>query len=185
MVRGCLLALALYAFLVWGYYRWLDTVFEPPGSYGGAAAAGLVMLLSLGAWTNARRAFADWSLVAGADRGVRPRDRRLFAVLGTIHPVERPVSAPFSGSNCVICEYDVTSAARVERVSTRSDSAPGVDLTGFLMAPSLIRSKSHEMRLLGFPILEGFSKRALTSSAAVRRGREFAASHTFEDRAGL
>jgi len=183
MLRGCLLALGLYVALAVGYFFWFASVFEPPETYIGAAVVGFLVLCCVGALTNARTALRDWSLVSTARHSLPPRDGELIAVVGTIHPLGDPLRAPFSGSECVVCEYDL---ARPNRASQAKDgSKSGSDYAGFLMTPCAIRSPLGEMRLLGFPILEGFDETVCHGDAAIRNARDFLSSTPFEDRAGL
>src|SRR5688500_10879583 len=100
MVRGCLFALLMYAAIAVGYFFWLDTVFEPPESYWGAAVLGFVVFLCVGALMNARTAWKDGSLAFAARSQSPPRDGGLFAACGTIEPVDAPLLAPFSNNPC-------------------------------------------------------------------------------------
>lgn len=183
MLRGCLLALLLYAALVVGYYFWLDTTFEWPGNLFGALGVGFVVLMCLGALGNARTACKDWSLLSAAERGQAPRDGRLFAAAGQIHPVGQPLVAPFSGEACILCEYDLSRHTR--SVDSKSEQNTGSDFAGFLMVPSVIRGKQREVRVLGFPIIEGFSESPCVGYASARRAIDFLTTREFESRTGL
>jgi hypothetical protein len=183
MLRGCLFALFLWTGLSVAYWFWLDTVFEPPTSYWASALVGFIVLCCLGSIGAARRALRDWSLISANQRGLAPRDGRLVAVAGTIHPVGEPLIAPFSGIPCVICEYDL-SRQRREAGSTGPENT-GSDFTGFLMTPCEIRSPAGTIKLLGFPILEGFSDFVHNSHQAARRAIDFLTTREFENRTGL
>lgn len=183
MVRGCLLSLGLYLALAVGYFCWLDSVFEPPGTYIGAGVVGFLVLCCLGALSNARTALRDWSLAAIARHGLPPRDGELTAVAGTIHPLGEPLIAPFSGQPCVVCEYALASRARVAQGEDRQNT--GADFAGFLMTPCAIRSPLGDIRMLGFPLLDDRDETPCHGDSAIRNAREFLASTTFEDRAGL
>jgi Ankyrin repeats (3 copies) len=183
MLRGCLLALLLYAALAFGYFFWLNTVFDYPGNIYGALALGFVVLLCLGALMNARTAFKDWSLLASAERGQPPRDGKLCAVAGKIYPVGQPLIAPFSGEECVLCEYDMSRQRR--HVGTTSQENTGSDFAGFLMVPSVVRSQQAEVRILGFPIVEGASEKVASNYASARRAIDYLTTHEFESRTGV
>lgn len=183
MLRGCLLALLLYAALAVGYFFWLDTVLEPPTSYWAAALVGLVVFFAIGALLNVRSAYRDWSLIAAARRGLPPQDGRLVAVSGTIHPLGEPLVAPFSGEECVICEYDLSRQQRKTGAGDKENS--GSDFTGFLMTPCVIRTSTGDVPLLGYPVLEGWSDSAHHTYAAARRAIDFLTTREFEDRSGL
>jgi hypothetical protein len=185
MLRGCLLTLGLLAALIGGYYYWFDQVFEPPGSWIGAGVAGFLVMCGLGALTNAARAWGDWSRVSTARRDVQLIDGRVSAVAGEIHPVGEPLAAPFSGTPCVLCEYDLTSHERVVKSAANDNPNSGSDYAGFLMVPSAIHTPLGDVRLLGFPLIEDFSETRCTSPKAVRNAREFLTTHEFEDRTGM
>jgi len=183
MLRGCIFALVLYAALVVGYYFWMDTVFEFPYSLYGALGVGLVVLLCLGALGGAWTAWKDWSLLLAAERGQPPRDGRVYAAAGEILPVDQPLIAPFSGVPCILCEYDLSRHKRDAKLS--SEGGPGSDFAGFLMVPSVIRGQQREVRLLGFPIIEGFSESPCFGYAAARRAIDFLTTREFENRTGV
>jgi hypothetical protein len=183
MLRGCLLALALYAVLAIGYFYWIDQVFEPPGSYIGTGILSLVVFFSIGALMNARNAWRDWTLLAGTRMTFGPRDGKLFAIAGKIYPVDQPLIAPFSGKESVIVEYDLS--RHRQPTGSNGQENTGSDFAGFLMVPSVIRSEAREIRLLGYPILEDFGDLPATSYAAARRAIDFLTTREFEDRTGL
>jgi hypothetical protein len=185
MLRSCLLLLATYLLLVFGYAWWLGWMFDPPGQYIGAAVVALIVGGCLGTLYNARTAYREWSLVSAARAGLPWSDGRWAAALGEIHPLGEPLTAPFSGEECVLCEYDVASRSRVSQASRNENSNPGSDFTGFLMNPCVVRSAAGEMRLLGFPNLVGFGERICDSTAAAQRAREFLTSNELEDFSGL
>jgi len=106
-------------------------------------------------------------------------------VAGEIHPVGEPLKAPFSGEDCVLCEYDVASQHRISSASREDNAKPGSDFAGFLMNPCLIRGDTGDVRLLGFPNLEGFGERTCKSAEAAANAREFLTSTQFEDFSGL
>jgi hypothetical protein len=183
MLRGCVLALVLYLGLAALYVYWLDRVFDPPQSVIGGCVLGLVVFFAIGALLNARNAWRESSLAAAAEHDLPPADGRAVGFSGTIHPVADSVIAPFSGAACVLCEYDVTDGARA--APTQKQGNPGVDFTGFLMRPCLVRSRLEDVKLLGFPQLEGFGEHRCTSDAAVRNARNFLLATTFENASGL
>jgi hypothetical protein len=162
---------------------WLDRVFERPGSYFGAAAVALVVFFCLGALGNAIRNFRTWRMLAAAHSNVPPRHGKTTVVAGRIFPVGQPLTAPFSGGPCVVCEYDLASQARVGRSGDHENV--GSDFAGFLMTPCVIRSRMGDVRLLGFPILEGFESYPCIGYAAARNARKFLETTQFEDRSGV
>src|SRR5262245_17763377 len=185
MLRSCLFLLAAYAALFAAYFWWLGTMFDPPGVYIGAAVVALIVGGCLGTLYNARVAYREWSLVAAARHGMPWSDGAWTAIAGEIHPVAEPLIAPFSGEECVICEYDVASRQRVAAASQADNSNPGSDFAGFLMNPCVIRGQTGELRLLGFPNLVGFGERVCRGNEVARNAREFLTSNEFEDFSGL
>ena len=183
MLRSCLVLLAAYAALFVGYSYWLGTVFPSPGKYIGAGIMALITGGSLGAFYNAWVAKREWSLIAAARHALPWMDGRWTAVAGELHPVEEPLIAPFSGQECVMCEYDVTLANRVK--TSDGEGTPGSDFVGFLMNPCVVRGAMGDLRLLGFPNLVGFGERLCSSGEAQQNGRTFLQSTEFEDMSGL
>jgi ankyrin repeat protein len=185
MLRSCLVLLACYAALFAGYVWWLGQMFDPPGLYIGAAVVALIAGGGLGALYNSRVAYREWSLVAAARQGLPWSDGRWTAIVGDIHPVSEPLQAPFSGEECVLCEYDVASQHRVASASSNENSKPGSDFAGFLMNPCVVRGQAGELRLLGFPNLVGWGERVCNSGQAVANAEAFLTGSEFEDFSGL
>lgn len=185
MLRGCLLSLAMLAGLMGGYYYWLDQVFEPPGSVIGGGVAGFLVLCCFGAFAGSFRAWRDWARLSSVRFDLQPVDGQLYTVSGRIHPVRDPLIAPFSHIECVMCEYDIASQQRVSAARAQDNSNSGSDYTGFLMVPCVIRNESSEIRLLGFPLLEGFHEIPCGGYAAARNARDFITATEFEDRTGV
>jgi Ankyrin repeats (many copies) len=185
MLRSCLILLVAYALLFAGYLWWLEKMFDPRGVYIGAAVVALLVGGCLGTLYNARVAYREWSLVAAARHGMPYSDGRWTAVAGEIHPAGEPLKAPFSGEDCVLCEYDVASQHRIGSTSGGGDSKPGSDFAGFLMNPCVVRGDQGEMRLLGFPNLEGFGERVCKGPGVAANARAFLTGTEFENYSGL
>ncbi|WP_417392846.1 hypothetical protein [Gimesia sp.] len=184
MLRGCLFALFFWLAVAGGYWYWFDQIYDPPGSIIGAVCVGLITTLCLGSIMNARTALRDWSLATASRNGIRLEDGRLIAVGGTIHPVDQPLIAPFSGRECVICEYDIGRPGSQNRSQSGENPTPS-DYAGFLMTPSAIHTPQGEVRLLGFPILEDIPDEVCHGFDAARNGFEFLTKTEFENRTGL
>lgn len=182
MFRSCLLALVMYAAIAVGYWFWLDTVFDRPGSYWGAAGLGFVVFCCIGALMNASAAWKDLSLASTARSDAPPRDGRLMAACGPIQPVGQPLLAPFSNCPCCLVEYDLSQESKP---TSSDDTKTGSDLAGFLMTPSEIQTGAGNIRLLGFPVLEETESYTLGSYTAARRARDFVSRTQFEDISGL
>lgn len=183
MLRGCFFALLLLAALVSGYIYWLDQTLERPASLIAGGVAGLGVLFCIGALFNARTAWRDWSQVRAAQFDLHLVDGRMVAVSGTIHPVGEPLQAPFSQTKCVICEYDLSRPSLQATGGKRSENT-GSDYAGFLMTPCVVRGPQGEVKLLGYPLLEGFPEQRVPAYLGVRHAREYLTTHEFEDRSG-
>jgi hypothetical protein len=185
MLRACLLMLALYAALFCGYYRWFSTMFDPPGVWIGAGIMALVVSGCIGALMNAWEKLREWRLLRAAAHDLPWSEGRWTAVAGEIHPVGEPVTAPFSGEPCVLCEYDVSCRERAVKASQIDNPNPGSDFTGFLMNPCVVRTRMGDVRLLGFPNLIDFAERECEGRDAARRALQFLITTPFEDFTGV
>ena len=112
-------------------------------------------------------------------------DGQLATVSGTIQPLREPLAAPFSHTPCVLCEYDIAGPQRVAAARAQDNSNSGSDYAGFLMVPCVIRTINGDVRLLGFPLVEGFEEAQCYSYTAARNARDFLRTTEFEDRTGL
>ncbi|MCA9023035.1 MAG: hypothetical protein KDA74_22955, partial [Planctomycetaceae bacterium] len=184
MLRGCLFALFFWLAIAGGYWYWFDQIYDPPGSIIGAVCVGLITTLCLGSIMNARTARRDLSLAVAARNGLRLEDGRMLAVGGTIHPVDQPLIAPFSGKECVICEYDIGRPASKPTSQSGETPTPS-DYAGFLMTPCAIRTSQGDVRLLGYPILEDIPDAVCSGFDAAKNGYEFLTNTEFENRTGL
>ncbi|MGI8979074.1 MAG: hypothetical protein ACR2FY_07600 [Pirellulaceae bacterium] len=182
MVRGCTIAFFLWIALAAGYWYWLDHAFDPPGSIIGGLIVGLIVAGCIGSIMGARIALRDWKLASGSQHGLPLADGRIVAISGTIHPIEKPLLAPFSGEECVICEYDL---GRRTRDTSKGVTSSGSDYTGFLMTPCVIRSQQGDIKLLGFPVLEGYFDTHCVGFEAASNGYQFLKGTEFENRTGL
>ena len=179
VLRSCLVPLLLLAAMMAGYAIWLDQHFERPAGLIGGAVAGLISYFCLAAINSARVSWNSSRLISAAGMDTQLVDGALVAVCGTIHPLEEPLPAPFSGAPCVVCEYDL-----LRPQHDGETEAAGSDYTGFLMTPSAVHSPCGEVRVLGFPVLDPQGKRRCYGYNAAWNAREFLASHEFEDRTG-
>ena len=182
MLRGCLVALFVWAALIGGYYWWFESVFKPPATYIAAGVVGFMTLCGLASLNTGRRAWRDWSLLSVARHGMPMVNGKVVAVSGTIHPVDLPLKGPFSGADCVACEYDLGSRPQG---NSSSEGSAGSDYAGFLMVPCVIRTALGDVRLLGFPLMEGFHAAMCCRLRDSQNAREFLTTTQFEDRTGI
>jgi hypothetical protein len=178
--RGCLVGLAVLAGLIGLYYSFLLGRFSPPAHIVGALVGGVVTFLGLSLLNNARFSFRDLRVVRRSLTGARrPADGEVAAAVGTLHPIGAPLKAPFSGRDCVLYDYEMTGPGR------SSENASNV-IAGFALTPSVIRtSMLGDMKLLGYPNLDGFAKEEIEDPAARDRARAYIAATTFQDMRGL
>lgn len=185
MLRSCLGFLIMIAVLSGAYLFWFRTTFPSPERYVGAAIAGFLCSCCVGAFNNARVARRDRNLLATADLGRIRSHKELITVSGRLEPVTRPLIAPFSGEECLICEYDLRRPESQTKTSSEGESNPGSDYAGFLMVPTVVRTDTDKVPLLGYPLLEGFHEHSCRSADAVRNAMAFVNNTEFENRSGL
>jgi hypothetical protein len=149
-------------------FLWLD----PPLAAIGGAVAGGIGFLTGGGVTAARDAARRKALVRKASRGVRPKDGQLAVALGRIEPLGPPLTAPFTGTECVAYEYDVYREGSEGR---------NKDFTGLALTPSVIRTPSGDVHLLGFAPLEDFPEAKPREPGAYERARAYLASAPLEE----
>lgn len=183
---GCFLSLAGWLAVSYAYYRWFDTVFDPPGGIIGALVAGFATWCCVGSLLNAWKAWGDGGRIRRALAGEEFRDGKLVAVCGEIQSTGEVMLAPFSGTQCVICEYELFSQAKLEQQqSSKHKQKPTPDYCGFMMTPASIQTRQGEVRLLGFPQLDKVSDNQATRLDDASRAYLFLQSQPFEDRTGL
>ncbi|GAA4431745.1 hypothetical protein [Bremerella cremea] len=182
MLKGCGLSLLILAALVGGYMFGFDQVFPRPEGLIFGGIAGLITFFCIGALSNAWQAHSDWSLISKAQFGLQLNGGSKVAVAGRLKAISEPITAPFSGKPCLICEYDL---ARGRGPTTSKHENTGSDYAGFLMTPCKIETPFGEVRLLGYPMLEEISDNVLITSDAVQNARTFLATTQFEDRSGM
>lgn len=183
MLKGCGLSLFLLAALAGGYMFAFDQVFPRPEGLIFGAISGLITYFCIGALTNAWTAWSDASLISQADFGLRLNDGSKIAVAGRIRAAGELMKAPFSGRECVICEYDI-SKPEID-TSDRNDENTASDFAGFLMTPCKIETSWGDVRLLGFPMIDDVVADGFLTSNSILNAREFLESTDFEDRTGL
>ncbi|PQO31271.1 hypothetical protein C5Y96_13075 [Blastopirellula marina] len=183
MLKGCGLSLLLLAVIAGGYMVAFDQVFQRPEGLIFGGISGLITFFCIGALTNAWTAWSDLSLISKAEFGLQLEDGRKVAVAGRIRAEGEALKAPFSGTECVICEYDV---ARPEVEPSNNDSEnTASDFAGFLMTPCKIETSWGEVRLLGFPMIDDAVVDNCLNTSEMRAAREFLLSTEFEDRSGV
>lgn len=101
--------------------------------------------------------------------GEPPRDGERVVVLGRINPVGPALTAPLSGAQCVVYDYDIKSMYGKEGVSYYS---------GFALTPSAIQTTSGSVRLFAWPNLK-VPQEVLGGDDVLARANEYVSKTTF------
>ena len=181
MRPACLFSvLQLVAFTA-GWYLFFRGRSDPPALFIFAAIAGVLGVIAVGlAWSVVVRG-RERRALARAVAGLPLEDGRLGAAAGTIQPSGlRTLTAPFSGRPALAYEYQVYRWRRTGSGRTASrDQEFAYD--GYGLAPSVIRTPSATVRLLGMPQMDELHAREMPGHQAPPRVGEFFASTTFEE----
>jgi hypothetical protein len=173
MKRGCLISLLILAACFGSYWYVLHGHVEPPAFWWATGVASFFMWISIstlqGAVTSARDAMRVSSESSfGGYGGEQFEDDAIVTVVGHISAVGSSLRAPFSGNAAVLYSYDI------DHISQGSqDSSNVMDFSGFALAPCAIDSPHGSVRILGFPLLEGFPKKSYSTD----EGRKNAAAY--------
>lgn len=183
MLKGCGLSLLMLVVLAGGYMYAFDQIFQRPEGLIFGGISGLITFFCIGALTNAWTAWSDWSLISKSEFGIQLNDGEKIAVAGRIRADGEPMKAPFSGKECVICEYHIAQP-EVESSSSDSDNTAS-DFAGFLMTPCKIETSWGDVRLLGFPMVDDTVIDHCILTSEVQAARNFLLHTEFEDRSGM
>lgn len=139
---------------------------------GFAALLGSASLrLAAGAFAAASRAAEDRRALLRSLAGAPPQDGKRYAAAGRIAPLGAPLAAPLSGVPCVAYRYAIGPG--------EAGSPPA--FAGLGLAPSAIATggPAGEIRLLGFPRLDGFPEAALAGGEARARAADYVGGTSF------
>jgi len=161
-----------YLSLLWGK---VETV--PALILAGFGALGLVMVV--GQLKAVLFGSGDSGALKRAEEGLPLEDGKEEAVWGPIEPLGAPLAAPFSGRPCVAYEYDAKNPS--SRDSEGRSTSGGSTISGFALAPSVIRSNRGDVLLLGFSLLTEFEERKLDDPQSRERAVRHAASTEFRE----
>jgi len=159
-----------YLSLLWGKIEAVPAVI-----LAGFGALGLVMVV--GQLKAVIFGSGDTGALKRAEQGLPLEDGQEEAVWGAIEPLGDPLAAPFSGRACVAYEYDAKNPA--SRDSEGRETSGGSTVSGFALAPSVIRSGRGDVRLLGFSLLTEFPAKTFDDPASRERAVRHAASTEF------
>ncbi|MDQ6800885.1 MAG: hypothetical protein M3041_08615 [Acidobacteriota bacterium] len=178
--RSCLTGLATGAICSGAYWYFLRERIPPPFDWIASLIAGFLMALAVGMLRNAIASARD--AISFSSEPVftgmiaeKPKDRQLVAVTGRIRALNAPLQAPFSGRSAVLYKYEIDKDLLISEENS--------DFHGFAMTASVIDSSYGPLRILGFPILEGFKRERqdVSSEEALANARTFIEKTDFID----
>ena len=177
-VKGCLLPLAIYGLPMAAYFALLHYVLGAPFAqydWIAGAAAGLFTVLGISAIvTRGDAALLDRGL------GRMPLDGERVAICGTLETLDAPLRAPFSGTECAAYEYSIYHKFR------RSRGGPQLvpHLAGLALTPSAVRYDLGRMKILSYPMAEGFPYEERSDPVWFENARSYIANTAFQDTSG-
>src|SRR4051794_28365594 len=164
MKRGCFISLLILGACFASYCYVLHGRVEPPAFWWATGVASFFMWISVSSLQGAVMTARDAQRVSsessfGGYGGEQFEDDAMAAVVGHIRAVGSPLRAPFSGNAAVLYSYEIDHISRGTK-----DSSNVMDYSGFALAPCAIDSPHGSIRILGFPILEGFPKKSFDTA---------------------
>jgi hypothetical protein len=185
MKRGCLISLLILAACFGGYWHVLHGHVEPPAFWWATGVASFFMWISVstlqGAVTSARDAMRVSSESSfGGFGGEQFEDDAIVTVVGHISAIGSSLRAPFSGRQAVLYNYDI------DRISHSDEGTSETkDYSGFALAPCAIDSPHGSVRILGFPMLEGFPKQTFNTEEGRRNAAAYLEATELKDMQGF
>lgn len=189
MKKACLIGLlqflvpiAVYAALLWRRLEWPINLFA-------SLFLGVFMAVAIGLIWKAIHQMQDYSLLKSSTGGMPARtDGKRTAVFGKIYPFGEAAIAPFSGAQCVCCVWGIYHWVVSGSGKNRSRSKQYM-AQGHVLIPSFIRTGLEDVKLLGFPHLEGFPQTdygdAETDFEARRKAAEYLNRMPLEEKKGI
>jgi len=176
---------------IWGVFFvlfWFGAhqLFYPPGDWIGALIGSLGIALGIGGLRNARLERRDAAIISRPEGP--PKDGERVAIAGTLEPIDAMLTAPLSGDECLLYDYEISHIPElpdfIGKSKSQSRPSPHIDRSGMAMAPMIIRSGLREVRILAFPGIEGFPRSKLGEST-LERARGYVAATKFEEQSIL
>jgi hypothetical protein len=185
MKRGCLISLLILAACFGGYWYVLHGHVEPPVVWWATGIASFFMWISIGALQTSVTAARDASRVSsessfGGYGGEQFTDDELVTVVGRMRAMGSSLRAPFSGKPAVLYSYDIDHISQ-----GRNDTTNVKDYSGFALTPCAVDSPHGSVRILGFPMLEGFPKNSYTTEEGRRNAVAYLESTPLTDMKGF
>lgn len=173
--NGC-----LFMLLAWGgsaYFFWTRLDPQLEARIWIAIGLGLAVTLVLG---QILALLTSIKKLAVSGKSVETwKDGELVGISGAIRPKGFAITAPASGTQAVIVEYELERRVR-RKTSKGSETSYTKDISGFLMAPCGIQTKRGMVRLHGFPMMNHFSSKHYSDPAHFERMSEYLANTTYE-----
>ena len=176
--KGCLYSLAFYGLPMAAYFALLHYVLGAPFAqydWLAGAAAGLLTVFGISAIVMR----GDAGLL-DRNLGRMPVDGERVAICGTLETIDAPLRAPFSGTECAAYEYSIFH--NIRRSGGRTHSVP--HLAGLALTPSAVRSEIGRMKILAYPMAEGFPYEERGDAEWLQNARNYIAGTTFQDTSG-
>jgi len=185
MKRGCLISLLILGACFGGYWYVLHGHVEPPAFWWITGIASFFMWISVGALQTSLGAARDANRVAGESSfggfgGEQFTDDETITVVGHVRAMGSTLRAPFSGKQAVLYSYDIDHISRGQH-----DSTEVKDYSGFALAPCAIDSPHGSVKILGFPMLEGFPKGRFDTEEGRRNAAAYIESTPWTDMKGF
>jgi hypothetical protein len=180
--KSCGLIASLALASVGGYFL-LIRHYAPRGTEITAMAilavlGGVSLLVFLGSIGTLFQVAKDRSVIRAALAGKPFKNGKRAAAIGRIVPAGLSLcTSPFSEKECVGYQYDVTQTVRHR--GKRGGTSRMELCSGFGLTPSVIRSPQGDIRLLGFPLLDDWKHRRISSPEERRKVAEYVASTKF------
>lgn len=177
--KGCAIATVVMLGLFGAYLSllWGKVEIVPALVLAGFGALGLVMVV--GQLKAVLFGSGDVGALKRAEQGLPLEDGKEEAVWGPIEPLGAPLAGPFSGRPCVAYEYDAKNPS--SRDSEGRTTSGGSTMSGFALAPSVIRSSRGDVHLLGFSLLTEFEATTIDDPESRERAIRHAASTEFTE----
>jgi hypothetical protein len=178
MKKGCLLFVAQVVVLTGLYYLIFRGRFTPPADLWGALAGGFFLSLVIGAFRNAALARRNFALLDTALLVTPPADGERRVAVGPIRALGAPLVSPLGHAACVLYSYDISHDRPASRSNQRDRNVK--DVSGFALTPCAIETPGGNIRLLGFPALEGFPDALQSGPKAFARAESHLLATSFE-----
>jgi hypothetical protein len=173
--KGCLLWLLQLAVLIGLYYVAFRGRFTPPADWIGAVAGGFFLRLAIGAFQNVAKARRDRARLERALSGAPFEDGQQVAAIGRIWARGAPLQSPFTRTSCVACSWDISHEGHSSK-----NKHEVKDFSGFMLTPCVVDTPAGNVRILGFPTLEGFATEELRKPGAFANAESYLESTPFE-----